>query len=426
MENMDSFSVFHASTLSQTVAGLAQNSTAVQRAKVYGLDIVRVAWEDTARDEMSSGGKNICDMTLRLAKENVNLPVLRYPNFSDRTLDVDIDQFKLTVGNEVDDGSPLHELSLAQYLRQHELLLPRDTKILTSVQYCFLPLESGECEFNVQLYNYQTQNEEDPAVLVIVASDEGTSSQTVKEDQTILYFNNQGQAANYIAKRLKEVRKEEGKPVDGPMTLEEQARNTLVIYQVPLKQTGKKFVHDPLHPRSKVTATGIHYTERSLPMMLAAAAPDPMGADDAQLSVGKSHGKFPAVTQKLVRDGRYPIRATIQFYGVTDTADLPPAVYKKINGLFEALYAHWSGGSLVVDGESRPTSSAVLDPLDVAPKPPKKKLSPGYTIPGSTALPVPSKGLVAVPGPALVPPPGTMTAHPYYSRSSVKAVDFEL
>jgi hypothetical protein len=55
-------------------------------AKARGLDIVEVAWEDTARNKNSAVGPNISDLTLLVA--DVRMPLFRYPNFTDHSWDV--------------------------------------------------------------------------------------------------------------------------------------------------------------------------------------------------------------------------------------------------------------------------------------------------------------------------------------------------
>lgn len=184
---------------------------------------------------------NITDMTLSCY--NTNMPVIRKPNFADITCDQAIENFTVTVGNET--NSELKQISLREYLENisiyakndkiGSMYLDRDEKILTSAQACVLPLKNGQVEFNVQMYNYQSYQSDDPAILVVMSSAQGTSCQVV-HGQTKILFNDNGTAKNMIAKRLTDDRKERGVPLDGPMTIEEKNRNVLFIYQIPLKQ----------------------------------------------------------------------------------------------------------------------------------------------------------------------------------------------
>ena len=63
--------------------------------KRRGLDVVNVMWEDTGRAEGSALGPNISDFTLQVRQRQENgqwlsglMPVIRFPNFTDRTGDV--------------------------------------------------------------------------------------------------------------------------------------------------------------------------------------------------------------------------------------------------------------------------------------------------------------------------------------------------
>jgi hypothetical protein len=95
------------------------------------------------------------------------MPVIRYPNFSDRSADLRMDDFFLRVGNEK--AEPLRRVSLREYLGdlrhylskpgswaggQSSLLADRDTDVLVSAQACFLPVpKAGEAQFNPVLFS---------------------------------------------------------------------------------------------------------------------------------------------------------------------------------------------------------------------------------------------------------------------------------
>jgi len=216
--------------------------------------------EDTGRSKGSAFGPNISDMTLKLANSTTLLPVIRRPNFSDETADVPIANYNLTIGNETK-GATLKRIPLKDYLENANGTLKdasgkvvnslfckeRDSVILTSAQYCVLPLSNGTCEFNVHLYNYQSSIDS-PAVLVLVSSATGTSAQGIYGGTTALYFNNDGQAANYVAEWLKDERARLGKEVEGTMDKDEQQRNALFIFQIPLI---------PKKPKATTLSTGL-------------------------------------------------------------------------------------------------------------------------------------------------------------------------
>ncbi|MEA5498385.1 hypothetical protein VB834_15400 [Limnoraphis robusta Tam1] len=84
-----------------------------------GLNVVNVMWEDTARTPGSVWGANITHMTLQVRhlmqpQRKELLPVIRYPNFTDRTGDVPLDLVKIKVGNEK--GEQLRVITLREYL----------------------------------------------------------------------------------------------------------------------------------------------------------------------------------------------------------------------------------------------------------------------------------------------------------------------
>lgn len=300
---------------------LAYNNRIKSLTHSYGLDVMNVTWEDCARNKNSSWGPNISDMTLCV--NNTRMPVIRKPNMADLTTDIDIEKFSVIVGNE--SSKNLSKISLKEYLENiskytgnnnvSNMYLPRDNKILTSSQVCILPLHNGEVEFNVKLYNYQT-SKSNPAVLVILASAQGTSCQVIDSTDTNLYFNNGGFASNFLAKRLQEDRTERKVCLDGPMTQEEQDRNVLYIFQIPLKRKYQNLILENCSFDS--------CNDKSFILKKKRCSLDSLGMDNAVLRAGNSHGKYKNLDNvELERDTAYPIRCTLQFYKVTDTIEIP-------------------------------------------------------------------------------------------------------
>src|SRR5687768_2253365 len=87
------------------VVGLPNNTEFNNRVKNLGLNVLNVMWEDTARTAGSVWGPNITDMTLQVRHLDSSgrkdlLPVIRYPNFTDKTGDVPLDLIKMKIGNE--------------------------------------------------------------------------------------------------------------------------------------------------------------------------------------------------------------------------------------------------------------------------------------------------------------------------------------
>ena len=417
------------------VADIVGNARLRAAARAAGVEIMRVAWEDTARTKGSCFGPNISDMTL--AAGGRDMPIVRKPNFGDVTSDHDPDDFFLVVGNEVPGGEK-ETVTLRTYLEGINaytgnpaigpLLAPRDAKVLAASQACILPLRDGRVEFNVKLYNYQSTAT--PAVLVIVASAEGTSAQVVLGRENVLRFNKAGAAADFVAERLKDDRVKRGVPVDGPMTAEERARNCLLIIQVPLVYRpparvlpfggGGGFGGGPgggyfggggggggyaagggggggswgvpaaaapvLYACSAPAAPVSFSSSSSMRAKVAggaaaarpSAAPPPRGMDAAMLSTSEARGVFTGTAGfALQRDASMPIRVTLQWYHVTDSADIPDAsmatIAHQVTELYDAA-APWNRGSLVTGGATgrvteHTARSALPPPVVVWPPP---------------------------------------------------------
>ena len=165
---------------------MVSNPQAQSLAASHGLQILNLTWEDTGRYKGSAVGPNISDMTIQVAVRDPKtqqlgvtcMPVIRYPNFEDKSCDLDPRDFTLLVGNQT--GQALKRVSLLDFLERpteflshpeswkaskKTLLAPRDSSVLVSAQACFLPVpRNGKAEFNPVLFNYQSYKE-NPAVL---------------------------------------------------------------------------------------------------------------------------------------------------------------------------------------------------------------------------------------------------------------------
>ena len=200
-------------------------------ASEFGLQILDLTWEDTGRYKGSSVGPNISDMTIQVGQELTRgefkttcMPVIRFPNFSDKSCDLDPRDFTLLAGNQK--GGGLKRISLRDFLedpgsflsnpdswkakdgKRRTLLAERDIKVLVSAQACFLPIpKEGKATFNPVLFNYQSVKG-DPAVLTILATREGTSVTVIDNVRDAfrtgavwgqrLFFNNNGQRASLL------------------------------------------------------------------------------------------------------------------------------------------------------------------------------------------------------------------------------------
>ena len=363
----------------ENTAAMVWDDHALSLANEYGLDLVNVTWEDTGRYYGSSVGPNISDVTIQVQHKDPQtreyaltlMPVIRYPNFSDLTADISPDDFYLLVGNE--QGEELHSISLTEYLhnfrsylndpgswrgRESSLLAPRDSHVLVSAQAAFLPVpKEGKAEFNPVVFNYQSYAE-DPAVLVILATREGTSTTIIDNTRDAfpagfswgqrIFFNQNGERASLTGERLSDflVDPENRETIgDTPEAAGEEGLNMVMLIQVPLKQKNPMSFDD-----------GIVMLEAAAP-----AAEKELGDSDVEAAVighGPVEGPYTEIDGlQIERDERFPIRVTVQFYkatsnGMVSEADMAE-IYTQIKRVYdEADYV----GSLVVDGPSeRPT-----------------------------------------------------------------------
>ena len=328
--------------------------------KSYGLDIQSVAWEDSARSKGSCYGPNISDMTLNV--NNVRMPIIRKPNFSDVTYDLPIDFFKVCVGNESDGNRKI--ISLKELIENiniytgnsliKKLLCERDEVILSSTQCCLLPCaKNNSINFSVDLYNYQSIND-DPAVLVLTASKDGTSIQVLDSHNEKLYFNDNGEAFDFNAERLADVRKkrtgEDHKAVKkySAMSSQEKLENTIMVFQIPLKRKQKA------HYRGLFTSA---VSDSMFMGEINERCGHLGGVDMAVLSKGDHKGKYKGTKNlELERDSRFPIRCTFQWYRVTDSSSIEEIVIQDIASQFRMFEdKSITYGSLVNSTTSRKT-----------------------------------------------------------------------
>lgn len=357
----------------QNTAAMVTNEQAQGLAAQYGLNIVNVTWEDTGRYHNSAVGPNISDMTIQVQQPDpatgdyglTLMPVIRYPNFEDLTGDVSPDHFYLLVGNET--GQTLQRVSLTEYLgnfrrylnnpdswagQESSLLAERDSSVLVSAQAAFLPVpQQGQAQFNPVLFNYQSY-QGDPAVLVIVATREGTSATIIDNTRDAfqsglswgqrLFFNQNGQRAGFTGERLSDfqTQAQPGQEVSVEVG-EESGLNMVLLIQVPLKQKQPQVYLDEM-------------TEGAV----MAAEPAPAQESDVEAAVighGPIEGPFTEIDNLAIeRDERFPIRVTVQFYQATSNGVVSPADMEIIASQLKRVYSDAEYvGSLVVDGSSQ-------------------------------------------------------------------------
>jgi hypothetical protein len=364
---------------------MTNDPLAVELAAGNGLNIVNVMWEDTGRYKGSTVGPNISDVTIQVMVRDPYsdqyqlsmMPVIRYPNFSDLTADIRLDNFFLLVGNEK--GEALHKVSLREYLgnfriylhdagswagESTSLLAERDSHVLVSAQAAFLPVpQQGLAEFNPVIFNYQSY-QGDPAVLTLVATREGTSATIIDNVRDgfpagyswgqRLFFNQNGERASFTGERLSDFGGGENAVSedsddqrttsnDGAQAGSESGLNMVLVIQVPLKQK------NPLMPAPLAEAAQLM------------AAPTMTAKSDVEAAVighGAVEGPFTEIDGlPIERDDRFPIRVTVQFYKATSNGVVSEADIQEIAEQIQRVYREADYvGSLVVGGETgRPT-----------------------------------------------------------------------
>jgi len=269
------------------------------------------------------------------------------------------------VGNE--HGDELERITLTEYLkhfrrflsdpdswasREGSLLAERDTHVLVSAQAAFLPVpQEGIAEFNPVIFNYQSY-QGDPAVLTIVATREGTSATVIDNTRDAfpagwswgqrLFFNQNGERASFTGERLSDFVSTRPVTLDSPEAAGESGMNMVLIIQVPLRQ---KVSFQDLLPSLGAMA----------PMAESAARSD---VEAAVIGHGRVEGPFTEIDGLAIRrDGRFPIRVTVQFYKATSDGIVTEGDMQAIADQIDRVYEDGDYvGSLVVDGPSdRPT-----------------------------------------------------------------------
>ncbi len=360
----------------QQTAGMVSNPAASVLARKYGLQILNLTWEDTGRYKKSSVGPNISDMTIQVQQKDpysgsynlTSLPVIRFPSFSDKTADISPENFYLLAGNET--GAELQRVSLRKFLtnlrhylhepnswegNKNSLLADRDSHVLVSAQACFLPIpKEGAAEFNPVLFNYQSSSE-DPAVLTILATREGTSVTVIdnKRDRfqagqtwgQRLFFNQNGQRASLTGERLTDFL---AGTDDTNLPDEKAGLNMVLLIQVPLKQ------RKPVRHEYALEMFSTSYKKEGK-IYSAGSESD---VENAVIGHGKVEGPFTEIAGlPIERDPKYPIRVTVQFYKATSNGKVSDndmrQIAEQINKVYDSAdYA----GSLVLGGDTgRPT-----------------------------------------------------------------------
>jgi hypothetical protein len=315
------------------------------------------------------------------------MPVLRFPNFADRTADVRLDKVWIRTGNQ-HDGAPAQVVTLRELLaspgrylslprqgsiRGGTLLAPGDTHALVSAQAAFLPVPHGAtATFHPVIFNYQSTAGH-PAVLSILVTRQGTSMSIVDNgrDQVgsgswgqRLFFNAGGQRAPLTAERRSDVEASGGTMNGEPAASLGEDANLLMLIQVPL------LVERPR--RSWALGAGAPAPAMKSMDKSAAMAASADAMEQAVLGHGELEGPFTELAGlSIERDPRFPVRVTVQFYQATSSGQVTPAEIGKLAGLIDAVYTQGDFvGSLVVPDRRdppRPTAWSGLHPAPAWP-----------------------------------------------------------
>jgi len=348
-------------------AAMVSDPKATESAQSHGLQILNLTWEDTGRYQNSAVGPNISDMTLQVIDGDrlTLMPVIRFPNFEDKSADLRPENFNVLVGNE--DGRSLHKVNLKEYLghfreylhdphswkgKGQSLLAERDSHVLVSAQACFLPIpKQGEAKFNPVLFNYQSYKE-NPAVLTLVCTREGTSATVIDNTRDKagaawgqrLFFNQDGERAGFTGQRLSDF-VGKGEPQHTPSVGAQAGLNMVLLVQVPLK-----------HKEIPMRAMDCE----PCPAPMAESSVDRRSRSDVEVAVvghGKVEGPYTEIDNLAIeRDPRFPIRVTVQFYKATSNGVVSGKDLAGIASQINQVYADGDYvGSLVTGSSGRPT-----------------------------------------------------------------------
>ncbi|OQR87542.1 CUE domain containing protein [Achlya hypogyna] len=342
-------------TTTQAVAALALDQQAKSWARECGLDIMNITWEDSARFQNSAYGPCISDMTLVV--DQTRMPVVRAPNVSDPIMSVSTSQITVTVGNESSHDVPLTKISLQEYLANiHKYTELEESLCAPShdcTQACFLPIEesASKTDFHVGLYNYQS-TPEDPAVLILACTDAGTSAQVVSHTNRVLNFNQRGAKHTFVAERLSIDRAKRGVTTTGAMTTAEEARNYVMIVQIPLERR--------LAVSNYPGFTCMAPMQQSQILMLASGPQSHSpNVEAAMVGLGDAQGPFPKLSKfsHVKRNALYPIRVTVQFYQATSNGVVSREILQDLATKMDAVKtnASWWGSLVTPDSPSWPS-----------------------------------------------------------------------
>ena len=206
-----------------------------EKLQQHGLSLSTVSWQDTGRATNSAYGANIADVRLAAItqtregkSELFAQPIARLPNFDDKTVDIDLEKVWVPVGNTWGSSTftvplkmllenPTPFLSGQEVLAKGSLWRERDSQVLVSAQAAIMPVpKKGQAHFAPSIFSY-SGSKGNPASLVILVSNLGTSMTVVDNARDklsdngmhgsgqLLFHNKNGEKAPFTLEALKDV-----------------------------------------------------------------------------------------------------------------------------------------------------------------------------------------------------------------------------
>ena len=351
----------------EAITQMPYNREITNLLKEYDLVCQDIHWSDNARNPGSCWGPNITDQTLEISFKNHihRLPAIRYPNFTDKTSDVDINKIWLPTGNHKPQSN-LVMTPLISILENPSVFMTnpepvasmynkeRDSHVLVSAQVCFLPLPAtGAIEFAVSCYAYQS-SKKNPAQLVILSSQLGTSFQILDKKKNTIWHNDSGTKRPLLGERQSSIESRTGNSISAENG---KRMSTIVLVQIPLEIPDD---YDDMMPMSfgsvmdGVTTKSIVFES----CVARSRAPD---VENAIITAGRGKGKHKELNglgSIIKRDLNYPIRVTYMEYKGSSNGILDAALAKSFHNDIETIYnAGEFRGSLVIGRDkNRPTN----------------------------------------------------------------------
>jgi hypothetical protein len=218
-------------------------------------------------------------------------------------------------------------------------------------------------DFHVTVFNFQARPggpDNDACCLTIIVSSQGTSHYLMQADTTELYFRDGDSATQWTATSLSDHRASTRDTNESKeLTAEEEVRNAIWIYQVPL--TFKR-ASPPVEMFCGVATKGFTLSS-SMPMMR--GSPDRASdlVEHAIIGHGDLVKPFVDSWTTVSRDRRLPVRCTVCFFEVTPTGKADKSLFPTIAQRHAQVYKLADdAGSLVTETSERVTEAIGLRP----------------------------------------------------------------